>query len=212
MAVDTQGLRENTGDQMLDVGLSNQDGIDAFRRILAHAGDHQVAVSPFELKLLLEADRDEADESTAEKPREVATDGRSEAAAPASTHTLHPRPNLQSVYVAARTDVEKKICRLWQEMLGIEPVGVHDNFFDLGGHSLLAVRVMTRVNEVLNTEIPVAKLYEGLTVSFLAGLAGQGPDAAVPDDAGDDDMAEKRREKAKRQREHQQRRRVALGR
>ncbi len=212
MAVDTQNLRENTGDQMLEAGLSNADGIDAFRRILSHAGDHQVAVTPFELKLLLEADRDEADEATAEKPRETAASAGTASSASASTPTHHPRPNLQSVYVAARTDAEKKICRLWQEMLGIEPVGVHDNFFDLGGHSLLAVRVMTRVNEALGTEIPVAKLYEGLTVSFLAGLIAQDPLAAPPDDEGDAEMAERRREKAKRQREHQQRRRVVLGR
>ena len=96
-------------------------------------------------------------------------------------------------------------------MIGIEPVGVHDNFFELGGHSLLAVRVMARVNEALGTEIPVAKLYEGLTVDFIARLvAPMAPTETVMEE--DADAAEKRREKARRQREHQQRRRVALGR
>ncbi len=211
MAVETQQLRENLGkDQMLDNGLSNQDGVDAICRILATATDRQVAVTPIEIQLLLDAERDDADSENKEKPREGASSGRPVSSS-ASAQTSHPRPNLQSVFVAPRSDVEKRISRVWEEMLGIEPVGIHDNFFELGGHSLLAVRVMTRVNETLGTDLPVAKLYEGLTVGFLATLVAA-PDTQTVVEADEADGAERRREKAKRQREHQQRRRVALGR
>jgi hypothetical protein len=212
MAVDTQQLRENLGkDQMLDNGLSNKDGVEAIGRILTSATDRQVAVTPLEIQLLLDADRDEIDGESQEKPREGAGNSVQSVAPAASAQSSHPRPNLQSVFVAARTDTEKRICAVWTEMLGIEPIGIHDNFFELGGHSLLAVRVMTRMNEVLGTDLPVAKLYEGLTIGFLAELLAPATAQTVVEDDGVD-SAERRREKARRQREHQQRRRVALGR
>jgi hypothetical protein len=59
--------------------------------------------------------------------------------------------------------------------------------------------------------VPVAKLYEGLTVGFLANVMSQDGESAQPEQ-DDADLAEKRREKSRRQKEHQQRRRVALGR
>ena len=118
----------------------------------------------------------------------------------------HPRPPLPVAFVAPRTALERNVCEAFEKVLGLEQVGIHDSFFDLGGHSLLAVRVMARVNAALGIELPVAKLYEGLTVSFLV--------EQVAPAAGEDEheSAERRRDKAKRQREHQQRRRVALGR
>ena len=103
------------------------------------------------------------------------------------------------------------MCEVFQDVLGLEAVGIHDSFFDLGGHSLLAMRLMKRVNDALQTQIPVAKLYEGLTVEFLVSIAAPLGDVDTVD-VGDADVAEKRREKARQQREHQQRRRVALGR
>jgi acyl carrier protein len=111
--------------------------------------------------------------------------------------------------VAPKTDAERTVAAIWGELLGIDRVGVEDSFFDLGGHSLLAIRVMAKVNEALRTDIPVARLYEGLTVSFVAGLAGTaaGVDADAEPDA-DEDRDQRRRERAQRLRD-QQRRRVA---
>jgi hypothetical protein len=213
MAVDTQQLRENLGnDQMLDNGLSNKDGVEAIGRILAAATDRQVAVTPLEIQLLLDADRDETEGESQEKPREGAARLHQPASSTAASQATHPRPNLQSVFVAARNDVEKRICAVWSEMLGIEPIGIHDNFFELGGHSLLAVRTMARLNEVLGTDLPVAKLYEGLTIGFLASVIAPAAAVQAVVEEDDADSAERRREKARRQREHQQRRRVALGR
>jgi hypothetical protein len=107
--------------------------------------------------------------------------------------------------VAPATDVQKQICAVWQELLGIDKVGINDNFFELGGHSLLAINVMARVNQTLKTDIPVAKLYDGLTVAFLAAAAAPTEQQAAP--AQDEDDEERRRDRARRQREQQARRR-----
>ena len=61
------------------------------------------------------------------------------------TRTAHPRPDMQVAYVAPRNELEENIAGLWQSVLGIEQVGVDDNFFDLGGHSLLATQLVSRL-------------------------------------------------------------------
>ncbi|QSQ16100.1 SDR family oxidoreductase [Myxococcus landrumensis] len=73
-------------------------------------------------------------------------------------------------FVAPATDLEKQLASLWQEILGVDSVGLNDNFFDLGGHSLLATRVAGRLRTQFNFDIPLAKLFEAATVSALAKL------------------------------------------
>jgi hypothetical protein len=76
-------------------------------------------------------------------------------------------------HVAPRSDTEKMIADIWQDVLGVKRVGVYDNFFDVGGHSLLSIRVITKVKKqtgvqlnqaimVLQTLEQVAKECEGM--------------------------------------------------
>jgi amino acid adenylation domain-containing protein len=67
-----------------------------------------------------------------------------------------------------RNDVEKKIAEIWQEVLGVEQVGIEEDFFALGGHSLLATQIMVRVEDCFNTTIPLSKLFESPTVAAMA--------------------------------------------
>jgi amino acid adenylation domain-containing protein len=67
-----------------------------------------------------------------------------------------------------RNDVEKKIVEIWQEVLGVEQVGIEDDFFALGGHSLLATQIMVRVEDFFKTSIPLSKLFESPTVAAMA--------------------------------------------
>ena len=78
------------------------------------------------------------------------------------------RPDLEREYVAPRNETEEKIADICQDLLGIEKVGVYDNFFDLGGHSLLATQLMSRLRETFGIEIPLRALFEGPTVAELA--------------------------------------------
>jgi len=76
-------------------------------------------------------------------------------------------------YVAPRTDLEQGIARIWMEALGVEHVGLHDDFFHLGGHSLLASHVIARIGIVLGVEVPLRTLFEYPTLEGLARVVEQ---------------------------------------
>jgi phthiocerol/phenolphthiocerol synthesis type-I polyketide synthase E len=83
---------------------------------------------------------------------------------------LHPRPALETVYVAPTSSLERRIAEIWQQCLGVDRVGMLDSFFALGGDSLLAVQTIDRLRRDLGREIPVTNVYEGVTVRDLARL------------------------------------------
>ncbi len=74
-----------------------------------------------------------------------------------------------------RNPVEEQLAAIWSQLLGLERVGVHDNFFELGGHSLLATRLISRVRETFQTELPVRCLFDHPTVAGLAGVLLEDP-------------------------------------
>ena len=71
-------------------------------------------------------------------------------------------------YVAARNEVEEQVVEIWRQVLGVEKVGVNDNFFQIGGHSLLATQVVARMSSVFGGEIGLRRLFESPTVAELA--------------------------------------------
>jgi acyl carrier protein len=80
------------------------------------------------------------------------------------------RPNLDTLFVAPRTPVEQRLASIWMEALALDPVGIHDNFFDLGGHSLAAMRVISRVIQQFQLKLPVKALFEAPTVAEMAAI------------------------------------------
>jgi acyl carrier protein/NADP-dependent 3-hydroxy acid dehydrogenase YdfG len=131
------------------------EGIECLRRIVERAPG-QIVVSTGNLKtriatwIHLESLRQRTTQPT-------------EAAA-----ILHPRPNLGSQFVPPRNDVEKTIAEIWQSVLGVSPIGIHDKFFDLGGHSLLAIQLISRMREAFRVELSAQRLFEAPTIAGLA--------------------------------------------
>src|SRR5205807_2968059 len=78
------------------------------------------------------------------------------------------RPELEGNFVAPRTPAEELIAGIWAEVLRLERIGVHDDFFDLGGHSLNATQVVSRVREAFKVEMPLRALFESPTVEALS--------------------------------------------
>ena len=71
-------------------------------------------------------------------------------------------------FVPARSAIEELVAETWGEVLKLEQISVHDNFFDLGGHSLLAAQVVTRLGRRLNVELPLRLMFESATLAELA--------------------------------------------
>jgi len=92
------------------------------------------------------------------------------------------RQELDVDFIAPRSQVEKQLAEIWRDVLRINRIGIHDNFFDLGGQSLLAMQVITRVSEQLSVEIPLARLFEMPTIADLAKLI-ENTRASAPNDS-----------------------------
>jgi acyl-coenzyme A synthetase/AMP-(fatty) acid ligase/acyl carrier protein len=80
------------------------------------------------------------------------------------------RPETGTAYVPPRTITEEKLATFWAEALGIDRVGIHDNFFDLGAHSLTAMRVALQVTTAFRVELPLESLLQASTVAAMAAL------------------------------------------
>ncbi|HZN91162.1 MAG TPA: beta-ketoacyl synthase N-terminal-like domain-containing protein, partial [Myxococcales bacterium] len=95
------------------------------------------------------------------------------------------RPSLSNEYAPPETKLEKELCALWSELLGISEVGATDGFFDLGGSSLLAVRMVSRLRERTGHDLPVLEVFERPTARALAQRlqSGAGKDPAASLDA-----------------------------
>jgi acyl carrier protein len=102
-----------------------------------------------------------------------------EAALPGPVATARPAPT------PPRTPIEAELASLWQEVLGIGEIGVHDNFFDLGGTSFGLISLRARIAERLATQLTLTGLYAYPTVAGLAEHLSSGPDPqAGPTGAG----------------------------
>jgi acyl carrier protein len=78
------------------------------------------------------------------------------------------RPELETAFVGPRNSTEEKLAKIWTEVLGLDQVGIHDNFFDLGGHSLLAAKLFTRLDEEFGRVLSLSVLFAAPTVCLLA--------------------------------------------
>ena len=93
------------------------------------------------------------------------------------------RPAMARSYVAPETPVEQTLASIWSEILGVDRIGLDDDFFDLGGHSLLAVKMLSRVQESFDLSLRLPQVFEHSTIRELAAaIAAELLDAADEDE------------------------------
>jgi amino acid adenylation domain-containing protein len=76
--------------------------------------------------------------------------------------------NLQNAYIAPRNEIELQLTDIWQEFLGVEQIGIYDNFFELNGDSLLATQIISRLYKTFQIEFPISSLLETPTVAAIS--------------------------------------------
>lgn len=136
------------GKSVREFFMKPEEGVDACERILSQKSLVHVVVSTgdFQSRLAQWIEQKEWIEPT----------------------TLHKRPFLETPFVAPRSALETKLAEIWQELFGIDAVGVNDNFFELGGHSLLATQLSARLHASLQVEMSLAVLLQAPTIADLA--------------------------------------------
>jgi non-ribosomal peptide synthase protein (TIGR01720 family) len=153
-------------------GMTNEEGIAAFGRVL-RSRLPQIVVSTRDLRAVLEQERISPAAGFLDQLQQ---------ARPSAT-TAHPRPRLQDDYVAPRNEVERTLAEIWQELLGIEEVGVNDNFFELGGDSVISLRIIARANQA-KIQLSPKQVFEHQTIAELAAAATGGGESAVKAEQG----------------------------
>ncbi|MCC5601609.1 amino acid adenylation domain-containing protein [Nostoc sp. CHAB 5714] len=86
------------------------------------------------------------------------------------------RPELETVYVLPRNDMELTITDIWQKILKVEKVGIEDNFFDLGGHSLNVLQVYSKLRELFKPDLAITDLFKYPTISSISRYLNQEED------------------------------------
>jgi amino acid adenylation domain-containing protein len=146
--------------ELIGHGLTPSEGVDVFLRVLGRQVP-QVIISTRDLPSLFEAAlaRDAGESPEQGKPEKF-------------NGPVQARPGLRTAYVAPGNKLEEKIAGIMENFLGIQPVGIHDDFFELGGDSLKAMTILNTIRKKLNVEIPLAEFFNQPTVSVLAAYAG----------------------------------------
>lgn len=153
-------------ERVLSLGISPAEGVEVFARMLECKVPAQVVVSPSNLCAIIESSR----QATPERYR--AEGGNLPAPA------THARPGLETAFIAPASELERRLATLWQECLGIDRIGLHDDFFELGGNSVLAIQIMANARKA-GLIFNVQQLFQHSTLAELAGfMEGADLDAA----------------------------------
>ncbi len=135
-------------------GITAREGTRALERVLASGCAPQVVVSSLDLDQLIE------------NANKMAIDTR-------AGKVEFARPELDNAYVPPTDELERTLVGYWQEFLGVERVGIEDDFFHLGGHSLIAVRMFAKIKRTFDVEYPLSVLFEAPTIAKCAAMLRQ---------------------------------------
>lgn len=155
--------RERAFQHNLSLGITPAEGARALELLLSARCPHQVYATSIDLGELIR----QTDALSLQRTEEAAK---------------FSRPKLESTYIEPRDDIERTLVEIWEDLLGVDKVGVQDSFFDLGGHSLIAVRLFARLKKQYHVDYPISVLFEAPTIEACANLfrkAGAGKSSEV---------------------------------
>jgi acyl carrier protein len=146
-------------------GMTPSEGVAVFHRILSQSAWPQVIVSQRDFQATLAQSRAVRATHSLETLAQVRL-----------ATSVHPRPPLGQAYVAPRSEVERRLAAIWQEVFGVEPVGIHDDFFELGGESLIALQLLSRLRTAFQADLSLRRFFEAPTIAGLAEALVQSGD------------------------------------
>lgn len=155
---------------LAELAVTPSEGIEALNRILASGLNSQIVISTGDLSLRLAQwiERQSFQETPENPSLELASSG-------------HDRPQLSTDYQAPESALAQTIASIWEKFLGIERIGIHDDFFDLGGDSLLAVQIVSKLRKTLNVELSPHSLLNAPTIAGLVQVIQ--PDSSAAKDS-----------------------------
>ena len=163
---------ESAIDAALREGILPSEGVEALDRVLAAHLSSQVVVCSIDLHQWI-----------AQVDEEMGSAANGEIAAERGLQ--FERPEITAPFVAPATAIEADLAALWRELLGVERVGRHDDFFELGGQSLIAVRLFNSIRKKYSIDLPLATLFEAPTISECAiVVASRGVSDSILDRPG----------------------------
>jgi acyl transferase domain-containing protein len=146
------------------------EGVETFRRALAALPVNELVVSTGDLQARIDqwVRKTEVEEAPARE--------------------RHERPELSSAFSAPASETEVALADIWRTLLGLDRIGTADNFFELGGHSLLALRLIARLQDAFQIELPVQAVFDAPTIAQMAGAVDRARQALDADVARMEEM------------------------
>ncbi len=133
-------------------GIAPAEGTQLFQRVINARREPEIIISSLDLQVLVDMNR-------------------ASSIAKESGGLKFARPeNMQSNYSAPTDDIETRLAAIWQSVLGIDQIGVHDDFFELGGESLVAGRLFTQIKKMFGVDLPLDTLFQAPTIALCAEL------------------------------------------
>lgn len=154
---DLDALAGNTNSSAAELGMTASEGIQAFEYLLKMPSVERLVISSGDLNLRIAQWVSKSKD--AEHHIEV--------------QDAHPRPDHLGLYTAPSNPTEKKLTELWEQLLGIQGIGIHDSFFELGGNSLLLTQLVALIRRHFKADLTLSRLFEQPTVAEMAmGIDG----------------------------------------
>ena len=167
-------------------GISFEEGAEALQRILAQPFP-EVIVSTQDFGVISQLSRNHTAATALEQFHQSR-----------ESRQRHTRPPMRNDYTAPQTELERTIMTVWEEILGIDGIGIRDNFFDLGGNSLVGIELITQMRKALHLQtLPSYVLYEAPTIEAMAEFLNKEETPAQEQQEERQERSDKRRESLK---------------